>query len=112
MSSGLSDIYTPTQREWRVILCVKCEVAGSVGGPVVSVCTEGSSSLWACAESTAAAEREHRPVRGEKNQKSAHSDSEAMAKNKAVLFSFWGVAVSSRRDVVFNKLEELHNLPG
>ncbi|GAA6233097.1 bifunctional epoxide hydrolase 2 [Lates japonicus] len=35
-----------------------------------------------------------------------------MAKNKAVLFSFWGVAVSSRRDVVFNNMEELHNLPG
>ncbi|XP_041822555.1 bifunctional epoxide hydrolase 2 isoform X2 [Chelmon rostratus] len=31
---------------------------------------------------------------------------------KAVLFSFWGVVVSSRPHAVFHKLEELHNLPG
>ncbi|XP_040887908.1 bifunctional epoxide hydrolase 2 [Toxotes jaculatrix] len=35
-----------------------------------------------------------------------------MAEKKAVLFRFWGVAVSSRPHAVFHKLEELHNLPG
>ncbi|XP_070786553.1 bifunctional epoxide hydrolase 2 [Enoplosus armatus] len=35
-----------------------------------------------------------------------------MAERKAVFFSFWGVAVSSRPHAVFHKLEELHNLPG
>uniref|UniRef100_A0A3B4Y6M7 Epoxide hydrolase 2, cytoplasmic n=1 Tax=Seriola lalandi dorsalis TaxID=1841481 RepID=A0A3B4Y6M7_SERLL len=35
-----------------------------------------------------------------------------MAEHKVVLFSFWGVAVSSRPDAVFHKMEELHNLPG
>ncbi|XP_078128391.1 bifunctional epoxide hydrolase 2 [Sander vitreus] len=33
-------------------------------------------------------------------------------KKKAVLFNFWGVAVSSNPRAVFHKLEELHNLPG
>ncbi|XP_070814130.1 bifunctional epoxide hydrolase 2 [Chaetodon trifascialis] len=33
-------------------------------------------------------------------------------KKKAVLFSFWGVVVSSKLHDVFHKLEELHNLPG
>ncbi|XP_051283739.1 bifunctional epoxide hydrolase 2 [Dicentrarchus labrax] len=35
-----------------------------------------------------------------------------MAEKKAILFNFWGVAVSSRPRAVFHKLEELHNLPG
>ncbi|XP_030605103.1 bifunctional epoxide hydrolase 2 isoform X2 [Archocentrus centrarchus] len=35
-----------------------------------------------------------------------------MAGKKAILFNFWGVAVSARHDVVFKKLEELHKLPG
>ncbi|XP_037617942.1 bifunctional epoxide hydrolase 2-like [Sebastes umbrosus] len=35
-----------------------------------------------------------------------------MAEKKAILFNFWGVAVSSRPHDVFHKLEELHNLPG
>ncbi|KAI3366167.1 hypothetical protein L3Q82_009990 [Scortum barcoo] len=35
-----------------------------------------------------------------------------MAQKKAILFSFWGVAVSTRPQAVFHKLEELHNLPG
>ncbi|XP_071335788.1 bifunctional epoxide hydrolase 2 isoform X2 [Trachinotus anak] len=35
-----------------------------------------------------------------------------MAENKVVLFSFWGVVVSSRPHVVFHKLELQHNLPG
>lgn len=35
-----------------------------------------------------------------------------MAEKKAILFNFWGVAVSSTPQAVFNKLEELHNLPG
>ncbi|XP_035533590.1 bifunctional epoxide hydrolase 2 [Morone saxatilis] len=35
-----------------------------------------------------------------------------MAEKKAILFNFWGVAVSSRPHAVFHKLEELHNLPG
>ncbi|XP_056226694.1 bifunctional epoxide hydrolase 2 [Seriola aureovittata] len=35
-----------------------------------------------------------------------------MAEHRVVLFSFWGVAVSSRPDAVFHKMEELHNLPG
>ncbi|XP_074482990.1 bifunctional epoxide hydrolase 2-like isoform X2 [Sebastes fasciatus] len=38
--------------------------------------------------------------------------SEEMAEKKAILFNFWGVAVSSRPHDVFHKLEELHNLPG
>ncbi|XP_076579452.1 bifunctional epoxide hydrolase 2 [Chaetodon auriga] len=33
-------------------------------------------------------------------------------KQKAVLFSFWGVVVSSKLHDVFHKLEELRNLPG
>ncbi|XP_031143145.1 bifunctional epoxide hydrolase 2 [Sander lucioperca] len=36
----------------------------------------------------------------------------AEKKKKAILFNFWGVAVSSRPHAVFHKLEELHNLPG
>ncbi|XP_069576402.1 bifunctional epoxide hydrolase 2 [Brachyistius frenatus] len=35
-----------------------------------------------------------------------------MEDRKAVLFNFWGVAVSSRPEDIFHKLEELHNLPG
>ncbi|XP_044043145.1 bifunctional epoxide hydrolase 2 [Siniperca chuatsi] len=35
-----------------------------------------------------------------------------MAERKAVLFNFWGVAVSSRPHAVFHKLELQHNLPG
>nr|XP_004562588.1 bifunctional epoxide hydrolase 2 [Maylandia zebra] len=35
-----------------------------------------------------------------------------MADKKAILFNFWGVAVSARRAAIFKKLEELHNLPG
>ncbi|XP_051798076.1 bifunctional epoxide hydrolase 2 isoform X2 [Acanthochromis polyacanthus] len=35
-----------------------------------------------------------------------------MAGNKAVLFNFWGVAVSSRPESVFHQLEKLHSLPG
>ncbi|XP_049919935.1 bifunctional epoxide hydrolase 2 [Epinephelus moara] len=35
-----------------------------------------------------------------------------MAERKAVLFNFWGVAVSSRPHAVFHKFEQLHNLPG
>ncbi|XP_008300364.1 bifunctional epoxide hydrolase 2 [Stegastes partitus] len=35
-----------------------------------------------------------------------------MAGRKAVLFNFWGVAVSSRPESVYCKLEKLHNLPG
>ncbi|XP_038560766.1 bifunctional epoxide hydrolase 2-like isoform X5 [Micropterus salmoides] len=35
-----------------------------------------------------------------------------MAERKAVLFNFWGVAVSSSPRDVFRRLEELHHLPG
>ncbi|XP_060888259.1 bifunctional epoxide hydrolase 2 [Labrus mixtus] len=35
-----------------------------------------------------------------------------MAEKKAILFNLWGVTVSTRHHAVFNKLEELHNLPG
>ncbi|XP_035487403.2 bifunctional epoxide hydrolase 2 [Scophthalmus maximus] len=52
--------------------------------------------------SAAAAKAEHR---------SSHWDSVDMAETKVVLFSFWGVAVSSRPHVLFRKFEELHNLP-
>ncbi|XP_044200592.1 bifunctional epoxide hydrolase 2-like [Thunnus albacares] len=34
-----------------------------------------------------------------------------MAERKAILFNFWGVAVSSRPDAIFHKLEQLHKLP-
>ncbi|XP_036946951.1 bifunctional epoxide hydrolase 2-like [Acanthopagrus latus] len=40
------------------------------------------------------------------------SHSQEMDQKKAVLFNFWGVAVSSRPHAVFHKLEQLHNLPG
>ncbi|KAA8579457.1 hypothetical protein FQN60_006550, partial [Etheostoma spectabile] len=55
--------------------------------------------------------------REREKQGSFPSDSEDMAetkkkKKKAVLFNFWGVAVSSRPRAVFHKLEESHHLPG
>uniref|UniRef100_UPI0037E701A5 bifunctional epoxide hydrolase 2 n=1 Tax=Semicossyphus pulcher TaxID=241346 RepID=UPI0037E701A5 len=35
-----------------------------------------------------------------------------MSEKKAILFNFWGVTVSARQHALFNKLEELHKLPG
>ncbi|XP_047432202.1 bifunctional epoxide hydrolase 2 [Mugil cephalus] len=45
------------------------------------------------------------------NFKPMHSESEEMAERKVILFNFWGIVVPSRPDAVFDKFEEVHELP-